>query len=149
MPRPAGISTRSSASLLLSRVSAENDPPCSICGRGLIAPCFIRVARIDSFSIESLSKLIPRQKVPPFHLQYPTRKETMNHKIVIPALALVLSACASRKPLTATDGKKGLEVPSLTSPEVRRIWVPEKIEGNKFIEGHYMYVIDKPSVWSR
>lgn len=41
------------------------------------------------------------------------------------------------------------KVPSLTSPEVRRVWVPEKIEGGKFIEGHYMYVIERNSVWSR
>ncbi len=41
------------------------------------------------------------------------------------------------------------KVPSLTSPEVRRIWVPEKIEGGKFIEGHYMYVIERNSAWSK
>jgi len=45
-----------------------------------------------------------------------------------------------------TDDTK---VPSLTSPEVRRVWVPEKIDGGKFIEGHYMYVIERNSVWSR
>jgi len=41
------------------------------------------------------------------------------------------------------------KVPSLTSPEVRRVWVPEKIDGNKFIEGHYMYLIERNSVWSK
>lgn len=41
------------------------------------------------------------------------------------------------------------KVPSLTSPEVRRVWVPEKIDGGKFIEGHYMYVIERNSVWSK
>jgi len=43
------------------------------------------------------------------------------------------------------DGK----VPSLSSPEVRRIWVPEKIEGNKYIEGHYLYLIDRPAFWGK
>jgi hypothetical protein len=41
------------------------------------------------------------------------------------------------------------KTPSLTSPEVRRVWVPEKIDGNKFIEGHYMYLIEHNSVWTR
>lgn len=41
------------------------------------------------------------------------------------------------------------KVPSLTSPEVRRVWVPERIDGQKFIEGHYMYLIERNSVWSR
>lgn len=47
--------------------------------------------------------------------------------------------------------KKGddAKVPSLTSPEVRRVWVPERIDGQKFIEGHYMYLIERNSVWSR
>lgn len=50
------------------------------------------------------------------------------------------------------SGKKQNEdskVPSLTSPEVRRVWVPERVDGQKFIEGHYMYVIERNSVWSR
>jgi hypothetical protein len=59
--------------------------------------------------------------------------------------ALSLLGCASKKPTTANKDK----VPSLTAPEVRRIWVPEKIEGPRFIDGHYEYLIDKPSVWSR
>src|ERR1700675_5057143 len=29
------------------------------------------------------------------------------------------------------------EVPFLTKPEVRSIWVPDKIEGNQYIQGHY------------
>ncbi len=52
----------------------------------------------------------------------------------------------------AKSGTKKTEdskVPSLTSPEVRRVWVPERIDGGKFIEGHYMYVIERNSVWSK
>ena len=53
--------------------------------------------------------------------------------------------------LAKLGSKKNEEpkVPSLTSPEVRRVWVPEKIDGNKFIEGHYLYLIERSSVWSR
>lgn len=39
--------------------------------------------------------------------------------------------------------------PMLNKPEVRMIWVPDKIEGDQFIQGHYMYVIDKPSSWRK
>jgi hypothetical protein len=37
----------------------------------------------------------------------------------------------------------------MSTPEIRRVWVPEKIEGNKYIEGHYIYVIDRGAVWNR
>lgn len=38
--------------------------------------------------------------------------------------------------------------PSLTAPKVRRVWVPARIEGDRYIDGHYMYVIEKTSTWS-
>ncbi|MBI4403529.1 MAG: hypothetical protein HY537_05180 [Deltaproteobacteria bacterium] len=41
------------------------------------------------------------------------------------------------------------KTPSLTAPEVRRIWVPEKIEGSKYIDGHYEFILERNSVWSR
>lgn len=40
------------------------------------------------------------------------------------------------------------QAPSLTAPKVRRVWVPARIEGDKYIDGHYMYVIEKTSGWS-
>ena len=46
------------------------------------------------------------------------------------------------------DNPLNLKAPSLTSPKVRRVWVPSKIEGDKYIDGHYMYVIEKTSTWS-
>ena len=47
----------------------------------------------------------------------------------------------------ATNGS-ALNAPLLTSPKVRRVWVPAKIEGEKYIDGHYMFVIEKTSGWS-
>ncbi len=41
-----------------------------------------------------------------------------------------------------------IKAPSLSSPEVRRIWVPAKIEGNKYIDGHYEFIIEHQSVWT-
>jgi uncharacterized protein YcfJ len=40
------------------------------------------------------------------------------------------------------------KTPFLTAPKVRRVWVPARIEGDKYIDGHYMYVIEKTSTWS-
>jgi hypothetical protein len=55
----------------------------------------------------------------------------------------------ARQAKSGTKKTDDTKVPSLTSPEVRRVWVPEKIDGGKFIEGHYMYVIERNSVWSK
>jgi hypothetical protein len=41
------------------------------------------------------------------------------------------------------------KVPAISTPEVRRLWVPEKIDGNKYIDGHYIYVIDRQAVWGK
>lgn len=37
--------------------------------------------------------------------------------------------------------------PRVSSPEVRAIWVPDKIENDRFIGGHYIYVIEKPATF--
>ncbi len=39
--------------------------------------------------------------------------------------------------------------PQLTRPEVRKIWVPDQIHDNIYEMGHWQYVIDKQSVWSK
>ena len=39
--------------------------------------------------------------------------------------------------------------PSLTAPKVSKVWVPEKIEGDKFIEGHNMWILEKTTSWSQ
>lgn len=74
----------------------------------------------------------------------------MKKTVPFTLLSVALVSCASKpKVIAQNPDSKSTNTPSLTSPEVRRMWIPERIEGNKFIEGHYMYVIDKPSVWSR
>ena len=37
--------------------------------------------------------------------------------------------------------------PALTSPIVRKVWVGPKIEGEHYYEGHYMFVIERGSIW--
>ena len=46
-------------------------------------------------------------------------------------------------------GKKDDIVPNLTKPEVRRIWEPERVDGNRFIHGHFIDVLERNSEWSQ
>lgn len=48
-----------------------------------------------------------------------------------------------------TNNKLEDKSPALTSPKVRKVWVPEKIEGDKFIEGHWMWVLERTTTWSQ
>ena len=41
------------------------------------------------------------------------------------------------------------QVPKLIRPEVRRVWVPDEISGDEYSQGHWKFIIDKNSVWSR
>lgn len=37
--------------------------------------------------------------------------------------------------------------PEMTMPKIRRIWVPDKADGNQLIRGHWTYSIESPSTW--
>lgn len=50
-------------------------------------------------------------------------------------------------PLVTKDFKDN--VPPISTPEVRRVWVPAKVEGNKYVEGHFIFVIDRQAVWGK
>jgi hypothetical protein len=39
------------------------------------------------------------------------------------------------------------EIPSLTMPKIRRVWVPDQISGKKLIKGHFIYLIEKEGRW--
>ena len=67
-------------------------------------------------------------------------------------IVLVLNSCSSKPVDKYNDmGQSKIKKndPSLTAPKVRKIWIPEKIEGDKYIEGHYMWVLENTSVWSQ
>ncbi len=75
-------------------------------------------------------------------------------KIVIVLFAVLgMSACTTmnknkldtNKSINKDDSKS----PSLTAPKVSKVWVPEKIEGDKYIEGHYMWILEKTTSWSQ
>lgn len=42
---------------------------------------------------------------------------------------------------------KAKSAPSLQEPKVEAVWVESKIAGNRYIEGHFEYVITEPTRW--
>lgn len=41
------------------------------------------------------------------------------------------------------------EVPLLTRPKVRKIWVKDEIKGKRFVRGHWEYILEENSEWTR
>jgi hypothetical protein len=41
------------------------------------------------------------------------------------------------------------DLPFLTRPDVRKVWIPDSIDGNKYIQGHNVFLIERGSVWSK
>lgn len=68
-------------------------------------------------------------------------------------MIVVLSSCSTlnknKSESNKVTNKNEIPAPSLTAPKVRKVWVPEKIEGDKFIEGHYMWILEKTTSWSQ
>lgn len=42
---------------------------------------------------------------------------------------------------------RGKSIPSLQEPKVEAVWVESKIAGNRYIEGHFEYIITEPTRW--
>lgn len=74
-------------------------------------------------------------------------------KVLLSVLAVfVMSACSSMNKSNqnqSPNSKSEDKSPSLTTPKVRKVWVPEKIEGDKYIEGHWMWVLERTTTWSQ
>lgn len=56
---------------------------------------------------------------------------------------------AAKPPKDESLKKIEEQFPALTKPKLRAVWVPDKIEGNKYIRGHYIYVIEDAGSWSK
>ena len=41
------------------------------------------------------------------------------------------------------------EVPLLTRPKVRKIWIKDEVKGKRFVRGHWEYVLEENSEWTR
>lgn len=42
---------------------------------------------------------------------------------------------------------KSQSVPALQQPKVEAVWVESKVVGNRYIEGHFEYIITEPTRW--
>jgi hypothetical protein len=49
---------------------------------------------------------------------------------------------------TSDQEVKGTNLPRLTEPRYRSIWIPDKIEGDRYIEGHRVYIIEEGAQWT-
>ena len=56
-----------------------------------------------------------------------------------------------RKKEAQKNNKKIVEevAPLLSRPKVKRIWVKDQVKGKRFIRGHWEYIIQENSEWTR
>ena len=66
---------------------------------------------------------------------------SLNKEILTLIALLVFNGCAS------TNKNPFEKFPELKGAKLKAISVPDRIEGNTFIEAHTIYVIETPSVW--
>ena len=64
-------------------------------------------------------------------------------------LVLLLASCAGQSKGLQKKKPVAGEFPHLTKPKLRSMWVPDQIEGNKYIEGHFIYLIEDAGSWSK
>ena len=53
------------------------------------------------------------------------------------------------KLLKISGGTPSTEAPELSTPTVRRVWIPDKIEDGVYTVGHYSYIIESPATWKQ
>ncbi len=63
----------------------------------------------------------------------------------ISILMMICTGCSSMKSKPYSDTKK--LPPSIRNAEVKTLWIPDKIESDRYEEGHFLYIIEKPSTW--
>lgn len=87
----------------------------------------------------------------PHSIKQERRNLMINYLLLIVFVTTSLVACntMNKKPINPKIESKDENVPQLTSPKVRRVWVAPRIEGDKYFDGHYMYVIEKNTSWSK
>jgi uncharacterized lipoprotein len=70
----------------------------------------------------------------------------MKKIIMVSLFVSLLAGCSTIGKKPANNGDKKLP-PSLRNAEVKTLWIPDKIESDRFEEGHYLYIIEKPATW--
>lgn len=70
----------------------------------------------------------------------------MKKKILVSLLVSLFVGCSTTGKKPTTNGDKKLP-PSIRNAEVKTLWIPDKIESDRYEEGHYLYIIEKPATW--
>jgi len=62
---------------------------------------------------------------------------------------LMLSACTSANKNNKNSKPEGMP-PKLLAPSVKKIWIPPVLKegGQEWVEGHYLYRIERGTAWS-
>ena len=67
--------------------------------------------------------------------------------LFVVATAVATASCASSQKKKDNNSKQ--EEPKLIRPEVKKVWVPDRISGEEYEAGHWKYVIQKNSSWTK
>lgn len=70
-------------------------------------------------------------------------------EIFLIILISLVFGCALSKKKPDTESKPSDATPKLQRPEVRKVWVPDQIVGDEYISGHWKFIIQKNSVWTK
>jgi hypothetical protein len=80
------------------------------------------------------------------------KEENMKQPIYMMLLTVLLVgavACSnSQKRNSASNAPEEFN-PKLTRPEVRKVWVPDRISGEEYESGHWKFLIQKNSSWAK
>lgn len=71
----------------------------------------------------------------------------MNNFVFLVLIGFYLCSCSTmnktNKNQLNSNTKLDDKSPALTTPKVRKVWVPEKIDNDKYIEGHGLWVLER------
>jgi len=80
----------------------------------------------------------------------PSSSLAQKYKLFLILLMISLSACSSApKPKSTVGNEPQTQPPSLNQAEIRTIWIPDTIEDDKFIEGHFVHIIERQATWKK
>ena len=71
--------------------------------------------------------------------------------LIISFLVFNISACSNLNKKINTTNTKEEQIPKIIKPNVKKVWIPDEIRnnGSEYVEGHYMYIIERNSTWSK
>jgi hypothetical protein len=64
--------------------------------------------------------------------------------LVTLSVTSLLASCSTLSKSSKSESSISGHIPKVTDPNISRVWIPDRVEGNRFEEGHWLYVIEKP-----